>query len=498
MATLYENFITGDDDDRSVISTNWYAQTFTPSTDHIIISVKLLLYRISSPGTFTVSIRATDGNGKPTGSDLVSGTTSGDTLPTGSPYEWREITFGVGVAVLASTKYAIVCRAIDGDVSNKVLWRHKVAGGYSGGDNRFSSDSGDTWGDALGSEDFMFEEWGEGGETSAPSIINQPVTDKDKTTATGNGNVTDIGLPYATQYGHVWAKFSNPTVDNFEGKTQGGAPSATGAFTSPLTGLTPNTLYYCRSYITNGLGTFYGVEVTFTTLADVPVMTTDLVTKVATTTAQGNGSIDNNGGSSVTQYGVCWSTSANPTTSDSKTLEGATSVIGNFTSPIISLSAGTLYHVRAYATNSVGTGYGDDITFTTFVAFTPIVTTQLTTSVQSTTATGNGTIVDVRGSAVTEHGHCWSTSANPTTADSKTTKGVATAGAFTSAVTGLTPGTTYYIRAYATNSYGTAYGNNDIINQVAGEIKGNIATLAEFLVWTSKTGTQRYVLGDIF
>ena len=336
------------------------------------------------------------------------------------------------------------------------------------------------------------------GSSEAASITTQAVSAIDKTTATGNGNVTSLGAPPATQHGVCYAAFSNPTLESAS-YTEEGVPAATGAFTSSLTGLIPNTLYYLRAYVTNSVGTFYGAQVTFTTSSDVPVLslvvTTNLVTNIAVTTALGHGSIDNNGGSAITQHGVCWGASANPTTADSKTEEGATSVIGDFSSLMTGLTAGTTYHMRAYAVNGSGTGYGVDVTFTTMAAGTPIVTTQTTTSVQATNATGHGTIVDIGGSAVTQHGHCWSTSINPTTANSKTTNGAGSAGAFTSSITGLTAGTTYYIRAYATNSQGTSYGDNDVINQVAGEAKGNYAVLGEFWVYMSKSGTRRALLG---
>ncbi|KKM74742.1 hypothetical protein LCGC14_1397280 [marine sediment metagenome] len=333
--------------------------------------------------------------------------------------------------------------------------------------------------------------------TTAPAVTTQAVTNKDKTTATGNGNVTSLGLPLATQYGSCWATHFLPTTD--DNKTEDVAsPPATGAFTSSLTDLVPSTTYYIRAYVTSSIGTFYGATVTFTTLADVPVMTTNNPTEVATLTALGHGSIDNNGGSAITQHGVCWSTSANPTTADSKTEEGASTTLGNFSSPITVLTAGTLYHVRAYAVNSTGTGYGADVTFTTLVVGVPIVITRATINVRTTTATGVGNINDIGGSAVTQHGHVWSTTINPTTADSKTTLGTGAAGAFASDITVLTDGTTYYVRAYATNSFGTAYGNNDIIypTSVWGATRGHLIVLGDdHLGWTGRTGKKKAVLG---
>jgi len=329
----------------------------------------------------------------------------------------------------------------------------------------------------------------------AASVTTQAVSDIDKTTATGNGNVTSLGIPAATQHGHCWATYTNPTTAH--DKTQNGAPSATGAYTSNLTGLIPYTKYYVRAYITNSVGTFYGAEVTLITLADVPVVATDSVEFIAATTVLGHGAIINGGGSAVTQHGVCWSTSANPTTADDKTEEGATILIGEFFSLLTGLAAGITYHVRAYAVNSSGTGYGVDVTFITQVAGAPIVTTQNATDILITTVTGNGTIVDVGASAITQHGHCWGTTVNPTTSGFKTTKGASLTGAFASAITGLVAGTAYYIRAYATNSYGTSYGNNILVPPRDGT-RGSIAVKGEFLVYASKSGVQRALLGESF
>jgi len=89
---------------------------------------------------------------------------------------------------------------------------------------------------------------------------------------------------------------------------------------------------------------------------------------------------------------------------------------------------------------------------------TPTVTIQAITNIVTTTARGHGNVTDLGASAVTEHGHCWATTTAPTTAGSKTTLGAKAAiGEFVSELTGLTEGLTYYVRAYATNSYGTSY-----------------------------------------
>lgn len=160
--TLYENYITGDNSAAPIYGLSLYCgQTFTPSIAHPISSVKLLIYRLGSPGTVTVSIRATN-QGKPTGSDLCVGTTDGDTLTTNTAGEWREITFSASTALTASTMYAIVVRALSGAVLNRVFWRcDSTSATYANGTYTSSYDSGSNWAN-ISKRDTMFEEWGLG------------------------------------------------------------------------------------------------------------------------------------------------------------------------------------------------------------------------------------------------------------------------------------------------------------------------------------------------
>jgi len=204
-----------------------------------------------------------------------------------------------------------------------------------------------------------------------------------------------------------------------------------------------------------------------------PSVTTGDVTNITTTTASCSGNVTSDGGSSVTARGVCWSTSQNPTTSNSKTTNGTG--LGTYTSHITGLSPNTTYYVRAYATNSEGTAYGEQKTFTTNAQqATPSVTTGDITNITTTTASCSGNVTSDGGSSVTARGVCWSTSQNPTTSNSKTTNGTGL-GTYTSHITGLSPNTTYYVRAYAINSQGTAYGEqrNFITQQEQGPVFGS-------------------------
>ena len=97
-----------------------------------------------------------------------------------------------------------------------------------------------------------------------------------------------------------------------------------------------------------------------------PTVTTTTVSSISQNAASGGGEVTSEGSSTVTERGICWSTSPNPTTSDSKTNEGTGT--GAFISLLSGLSSNTLYYVRAYATNSNGTSYGNEVSFTSYAA----------------------------------------------------------------------------------------------------------------------------------
>ena len=166
---------------------------------------------------------------------------------------------------------------------------------------------------------------------------------------------------------------------------------------------------------------------------NLPTLTTDSVTNVTTTTASAFGNVISDGGSALVFYGVCWDTVANPTTLKSHTFDGMG--VGQFTSSLSGLAMGTQYHVRAYATNSAGTNYGNDVTFTTPTY--PTVITAAMSNISITTATSGGNVTSDGGAPVIARGVCWSTSITPTIFDGHTTDGVGT-GNFTSNITGLT------------------------------------------------------------
>jgi formylglycine-generating enzyme required for sulfatase activity len=130
---------------------------------------------------------------------------------------------------------------------------------------------------------------------------------------------------------------------------------------------------FCRSASRNNSNpgdnfSDFGFRVIFegagVTDASAPTVTTTTVTAIATTTATSGGNITVDGGATVTSRGVVWSTTTNPTIAlATKTVDGTST--GTFVSVITGLTASMTYYVRAYATNSVGTAYGNEISFTT-------------------------------------------------------------------------------------------------------------------------------------
>ncbi|MBD0849740.1 hypothetical protein [Maribacter arenosus] len=192
-----------------------------------------------------------------------------------------------------------------------------------------------------------------------------------------------------------------------------------------------------------------------TSAKSVGTVTTVNASNITENSATTGGNVIDDGGATITARGVCWSTSENPSVSDSKTADGNGK--GSFTSDLSNLSSSTTYYVKAYATNSEGTAYGNQVEFTTITS--PVVlTTVAISNITENSATSGGNITDDGGVPITARGVCWSTSENPTITDSKTTDGSG-AGSFTSELTDLSPSTTYYVKAYASNSEDTAYGN---------------------------------------
>ncbi len=299
-------------------------------------------------------------------------------------------------------------------------------------------------------------------EPVVPPVLKSGVaSDITGNTAKVSGSVTTIGTNAISDYGIVYGTGGSPTTS--DSKMSLGSLSSPKDFTVDLSGLTQNTSYSFRTYVVNSGGTVYADAVTFKTLElRAPTSTTGVASGITTTTFTMDGKLTDIGTANVTDFGHCLSaTNQMPTIADTKTSIGASSAAKDFKSVFTGLKAGTVYYLRSYATNAVGTSYGDKVEVKTVSEAAPTVTTGVASAITSSTATMAGNMKAIGTAAITQHGHVWSaTNASPTTADSKTTLGATTEGKdFSSNLTGLASGTTYNVRSYATNSVGTSYGD---------------------------------------
>ena len=321
-----------------------------------------------------------------------------------------------------------------------------------------------------------------------PAVTTAPVTDIGRDSAISGGTVTDDGGSEVTARGVCWDTLGAPTIVSAHTTDSTG----TGIFTSQLTGLSCDTRYYVRAYATNISGTAYGDTIGFHTLEcpeGMPVVTTDSVRDITATSASAGGEVTSDGGYAVTARGVCWNLTGNPTTGDDTISSG--SGTGTFTCALTGLARDTTHYLRAFAVNSQGTAYGNQMEFRTLDSTSenlPTVTTSPVTGITTVTALGGGEVTNEGGGAVTERGVCWDTSPFPTVDDSKSDNGSGI-GTYSVTLSGLGPNTFYYARAYATNSAGTSYGNEITFRTWSGsvvDIDGNT-------YWTTDIGSQTWM-----
>ena len=192
-----------------------------------------------------------------------------------------------------------------------------------------------------------------------PFLTTAEISEITGNSAMGGGAVTGNGGADVTAYGICFGTSENPTTA--DATTNDG--EGTGAFESMLSELQGNTTYYVRAYATNSAGTGYGPQVSFTTLVDLPKVTTTAVSGITKTSAVTGGAVTNNGGADITQYGIVWGLNSEPTITDN--VIEATMEMDSFVIDLTELEKYTTYYVRAFATNSAGTGYGENIEFTT-------------------------------------------------------------------------------------------------------------------------------------
>lgn len=293
-----------------------------------------------------------------------------------------------------------------------------------------------------------------------PTISNRYISVITQTSFEFQAWVTDDGGATVTERGVVYSTSPNVTTSNGTKVTVG---SGEGIYTTTVSGLSNSTTYYVRGYAINSVGTSYTTENSVTTLspATVPLVRLYSISSIEAESAWGNAEVTSNGGATTDVRGIVWNTTGLPGIDDYANGDGNTGT-GTYSVQMAYLIPNTTYYVRAFAINSYGIAYSpDELSFTTLTnVVDPTVSTNEITSITPHTASGGGNVTDGGGASVTARGVVWSTSSNPTISlSTKTSNGTGT-GSFTSSLSSLTCGTTYYVRAYATNSAGTEYGNN--------------------------------------
>jgi hypothetical protein len=289
--------------------------------------------------------------------------------------------------------------------------------------------------------------------TGAPGVTTNPATSIASFSATINGSVYPHGLTTTVhfQYGTTIGYGHTTALQTKTGNTYQSA-------SANISGLAASTRYHFRIVATNSAGTTYGADRTFTTLSATgrPVVTTNPATFIASYSATLDGSLDPHGLSTTVYFQYGTTTSYGLTTS-LHTKSGNT--YQNISANISGLAAGTRYHFRIVATNSAGTTYGADRTFTTLsAAGPPVVITDPATNVISSSATLDGT-VDPHGLTTSVHFQYGTTTSYGLTTANQSFGGNTYQNA-SAGITGLSGSTTYHFRIVATNSAGTTDGSD--------------------------------------
>jgi len=299
-----------------------------------------------------------------------------------------------------------------------------------------------------------------------PTVITEATTTNITiNSATTGGNVTSDGGTAILERGVVYSSTQvTPTTSNANVTATTGT---IGSMSIGLSSLSSNTTYHVRAYARNSVGTAYGEVVNFTTLTAIelaaPTVVTGSASNIASYQFSIGGNVTSDGGSSVLERGFVYSsTQATPTVLNaSKKITSGTT--GQYINTIIGLSVNTTYHVRAYARNAIGIGYGEVIDVRTSATVTtniPVVTTnQNTTNITTNSATTGGYVVSQGSSAILERGVVYSSLQHTPSMNNATTATTSgTLGSMSIGLSSLSSNTTYYVRAFARNSVGTAYG----------------------------------------
>jgi hypothetical protein len=284
-------------------------------------------------------------------------------------------------------------------------------------------------------------------------LKTNPASDIGMFLATLLGEVFDDGGGQIFERGFLMGLSPNPSLSDMKFAS---SQNVVGPMKTVVTELIENTTYYYRSFAKNEKGYSMGNIQSFTTLdIKYPELVTLPVTNILFTSANYEAEVKYDGGVPILERGFCFSTQPNPTLQDNKYL--VSGELGVFKLVMTELQPGTLYYVRSFAKNRKGLQYGNQVSFTTVAYTPPNVITQDVGQITTRSAQANGQVSEEGNTPVTERGFCFGQNRNPSITDRKVDLGSGLGG-FSYNFSGLSEGTTYYVRAYAINKKGIFYG----------------------------------------
>ncbi len=301
------------------------------------------------------------------------------------------------------------------------------------------------------------------GKTKTLPVLNTlDVTNATSQSAVFNAQIIDNGSPKYTERGFVYSTSSNPSLENTI-ETLTATITDDSEYSVSVTNLTVGTRYYVRGYAKNFLGVSYSTNVvSFEPVQTLPTVVTEDPSSMSVGLGRAtfNGNIKYLGDPAYTEKGFVYGPVHNPTVDDDikKVVSGKSD--GVYSANVSGLEMNTIYYVRAYATNSLGTAYGTE-KMVDMSQIMPQVTTKNAQDITGTSATLYASLDSVGDPALSERGFIYGAMPVPTMDLQEIVK-VAVAGSavgdYTSYVSGLTAGTTYYVRAYAVAAEKVSYG----------------------------------------
>jgi hypothetical protein len=288
---------------------------------------------------------------------------------------------------------------------------------------------------------------------TTPQLSSTTVSvDKNNNSFTITAKVISEGGSATSERGFCWGTSPNPSVSDAKVSNQYGI----GEYSYTLSNLQLSTTYYVRAFATNAIGTSYGSEVTFKSLS-LGKVTTSIPIEITNVGAKTTITIDDFGDAIIKKIGAVCSIKQNATiTSDSTTYSNSNNTDKTFNISFDKLQQNTIYYVRGFVQSGAGVGYGNEVSFKTNGV--PTLTPNAVSAITQTSALLSGDVSSDGGDLISEIGVCLSKSQNPTINDLSFKSSNLNMNKYSVSATGLTGNTTYYVRGYAKNKYGTNYG----------------------------------------